>query len=507
MALLSKGLVEAFSQAGVNVRMCGVSEAGSLALWLEAQGIVASHPTIETYFGVPYCVLENEAHLTDATVPAYEAWRLYYYAQAQCYVCVRPPSEAEKVAFRVHYGEAALYITDEMAVHEALLRGSLPAKQAMQGGARIYDVRELLRQGVTHVDGMIGQILFDAIKSEATDVHLYSLEGQFYIDFRIHGRLSPYVALSQCATELLLNKLKLMAEMDIAEHRLPQDGHIVMTLDGETVHLRLGTLPLLDGEKIVIRILPEKNRHADLAALGFTSAQKEALVELLTAGQGLLLITGPTNSGKTTTLYACLRLLAQSGKLVYTIEDPVEAVIAGVQQSQVNVRGGYTFVQGLRGMLRSDPDVLAVGELRDGETVDIAARAALSGHLVVATLHAANAQQAVNRLRDLGVSDLMLSAVLLGVVNQRLVPRICDSCNGCGIDAAGRCCRQCLGHGTAGRTGIQELWIPTDAERAHIEIGANSITLRENALKEGFRSLSLVALEKGVTLSESEGRI
>ena len=507
MALLSKGLIEALSRAGVSGYTCGADVVESLALWLKAQGLETTHPVLEAYFGIPYCALAPDAHLTDATLPDYEGWRLYYYVQLQCYVCVRPPCAAEKTAFCERYGEAALYITDETAMHEALLRGSLPQKQALQGGGRLYDVRELLGQGVAHIDGMIGRILFDAIKSEATDVHFYSLEGHFHIDFRIHGALTSYVTLPQCETVLLLNKLKLMAEMDIAEHRLPQDGHIAMALDGETIHLRVGTLPLLDGEKMVIRILPEKNRHANLEALGFAAEQKAALIELLTMGQGLMLITGPTNSGKTTTLYACLRLLAEAGKLVYTIEDPVEAVIARVQQSQVNVRGGYGFAQGLRGMLRSDPDVLAVGELRDAETVDIAARAALSGHLVLATLHAANAQQAVNRLRDLGVSDLLLSAVLLGVVNQRLVPRACGDCGGNGIDAAGHCCMHCLGSGTVGRTGVQELWIPTAAERAQIELGTNSVTLRENAIKEGVRPLSVVAQEKGVVLTEGEGRV
>ena len=264
MALLSKGLIEALSRAGVGGYTCGADVVESLALWLKAQGLETTHPVLEAYFGIPYCALAPDAHLTDATLPDYEGWRLYYYVQLQCYVCVRPPCAAEKTAFCERYGEAALYITDETAMHEALLRGSLPQKQALQGGGRLYDVRELLGQGVAHIDGMIGRILFDAIKSEATDVHFYSLEGHFHIDFRIHGALTSYVTLPQCETVLLLNKLKLMAEMDIAEHRLPQDGHIAMALDGETIHLRVGTLPLLDGEKMVIRILPEKNRHANL---------------------------------------------------------------------------------------------------------------------------------------------------------------------------------------------------------------------------------------------------
>lgn len=504
MTLLNKGLATVLSEAGVCGKACNSGTVYTLEEWLNVQGLEKSESILETYFGVPYRALESDAHLTVATLSEQPSWVLYFYAQAQCYVCVRPPQEAEKRAFSQQYGEAKLYITDETAVHVALLRGSLPQRQIGQGRQRIFDVGEMLRQGVNHIDGMIGMMMYDAIKSEATDVHCYTLKAQFHIDFRIHGAIQPYVALAQQSIEPLLNKLKLMAEMDIAEHRLPQDGHMAMVLDGDIYHLRLGTLPLLEGEKMVIRILPEQSRYTTLDDLGFMTAQKNALIALLKKRQGLLLITGPTNSGKTTTMYACLEVLAQAGNLVYTIEDPVEAVINGVQQSQVNVLGGYSFAQGLRGMLRSDPDVLAVGELRDDETVDIAARAALSGHLVVATLHAANAHQAVNRLRDLGLSDLMLSAVILGVVNQRLVTKPCRWCNGRGTDERGVCCLHCLGRGTVGRTGVQELWIPTEEERARIERGTNSVTLRQEALKEGFCTLSSVAREKGVTLPDGE---
>ena len=507
MGLLSKGLLEALKNAGVCEDAIDFDGAHTLAQWLEEHGIAASHPAIEKYFGLPYHALKRDAYLTVATLSAYETWALYYHVRGQYYVCVRPASVAEKAAFHAQYGDVPLYITDDTTVHATLAQGCLPQTQIGQAGQRAYDVHEMVKQGTAHIDGMIGMLIDDAIKSEATDIHLYNLEGAFHIDFRIHGERQPYVALTNCSAEPLLNKLKLMGEMDIAEHRLPQDGHIAMVLDGETVHLRLGTLPLLGGEKIVIRLLPEQNQHANLEKLGFDALQKKALVELLKTRQGLLLITGPTNSGKTTTLYACLGMLAKEGALVYTIEDPVEAMISGVQQSQVNVRGGYSFAQGLRGMLRSDPDVLAVGEWRDAETVDIAARAALSGHLVVATLHAANAHQAVNRLRDLGLSDLMLSAVLLGVVNQRLVARPCDYCGGRGIDAKGACCRHCMGKGTIGRMGVQELWIPTEAERAQIELGTNSVTLRQHARAAGFRELSIVAREKGVALSDGEERL
>lgn len=506
MNLVSRGLVAALSRAGLCNTNVSYQGAVTLGEWLQQQKIESTHPAIERYFGVPYLFLEGDFYVTIATLMEYQEWPLYYDAQAQCYLCVRPPYPKELAAFRGQYGEVPLYVTDECIVQAALLYGALPAKQHEQGGQRIYDVRELLRQGFAHIDGMIGMMIYDALKKEATDIHLYATKEEARVVFRIHGELRPYVVLTQRSVEPLFNKLKLMAEMDIAERRLPQDGHMAVVLDEALYHLRLGTLPLLWGEKIVIRILPAQQKKDSFRALGFDMEQVALLKDLLKAEQGLLLLTGPTNSGKTTSLYACLKMLAEAGKLVYTIEDPVEAVVDGVQQSQVNVRGGYSFVQGLRGMLRSDPDVLAIGELRDCETVDIAARAALSGHLVIATLHASNAHQAVNRLRDLGLSDLMLSAVLLGVVNQRLVTAPCTFCGGSGMDISGKYCMHCQGSGSVGRSGIQEIWVPTAAERAQIEGGMNSVTMRQNALRNGFRSLEIVAKEKQDVVLDDEER-
>lgn len=492
MGLLSKALVEALVRAGEVAPEVEWSEDSLLADWLSANEVREDSDALTRYFGLPYRSSVAAARVTEASLAEAPAWPLYYMPLEAAYCCLRPPMAEEAAAFRARYGEARLFLTDALPVHSALLAGALPTFQAETGvSGRVYALEALLRQGTSHVDGMIGAFLKEALRRDATDVHLYMQEEVFCIDFRVHGTLTPYVALPQVAADGLFNKLKLMAEMDIAEHRLPQDGHMQIS-DGEArYHLRLATLPLLEGEKIVVRILPVRQRLSRLSELGFL-ADKEALMRgLLEKRQGLLLITGPTNSGKTTTLYACLGVLAASGALVYTIEDPVEAMLPQVQQSQVNARSGYTFAQGLRGILRCDPDVIAVGELRDAETVDIAARAALSGHLVVATLHAHDAHQAVNRLRDLGLSDLLLSAVLLAVVNQRLITKPCEACGGSGTDALGQCCPHCLGSGRGGLRGVQEIWVPQEAARDAIERGASSAALREAALAEGFEPLGI----------------
>lgn len=502
MGLLSEALLSRLAAAGLVAEDAIWSERDVLGLWLRKQGVSedAAAPLLCAYFGVPYRMLESGERVHRLPVLSEEDdWPLYRLATEAGCVCLRPPNATEHRAYEASdYGDQPLYLTDALSVHSALLR-SYGGGQEHHPLSQMstYRLEDWLRQDSTHIDSVIGRIVADALALAATDVHLYTLGGALRVVFRVAGHLDTYAELPLSLADGLINKLKLMAEMDIAEHRMPQDGHFSLCAGKDRVHLRLGTLPLYHNEKIVMRILPETQRYTSLETLGF-SVENAALVRaLLSVEQGLFLITGPTNSGKTTTLYACLRQLAQQDAVVYTIEDPIEAVLPEVQQMQVNVRSGFTFAEGLRGILRSDPDVLAVGELRDVETVAIAARAALSGQLVLATLHASDAHQAVNRLRDLGLSDLLIAAVLLAVVNQRLVPLVCADCGGSGVDAVGRMCRFCMGSGRAGRTGVQEVWRLNDEERALIEAGANSLQLRKRAKANGFRTRSEDALAKG----------
>lgn len=509
MGLFSEALFSRLVAAGLVADDAVWSERDVLGAWLSRQGIseYAAAPLLCAYFGVPYRALERGERVH--RLPALEAasdWPLYRLAAEAGCVCLRPPNEAERQAYAASpYGEQPLYLTDAVSVHSALLCSHGDRQDvSAPNGERMYRLDDWLRQESTHVDSIIGQIVADALAACATDIHLYVQGRVLRVVFRVAGCLATYAELPLALADGVMNKLKLMAEMDIAEHRLPQDGHFTLSTGEERVHLRLVTLPLYYNEKIVIRILPEHRGEASFEALGFSAENAAHLRALLHVEQGLLLITGPTNSGKTTTLYACLRQLVQQDAMVYSIEDPIEAMVPEVQQMQVNARSGFTFAKGLRGMLRSDPDVLAVGELRDAETVAIAAQAALSGQLVLATLHAADAHQAVNRLRDLGLSDLLIAAVLLAVVNQRLVPLVCRACGGSGVDAKGIMCRFCMGSGRAGRTGVQEIWRLNDAERALIESGVNSLALRQQAQAQGFRSRREDALAKGL---DAHGRV
>ncbi|MEE0511376.1 MAG: ATPase, T2SS/T4P/T4SS family [Peptococcaceae bacterium] len=505
MGLVNANLVDVLAASGLIAADVCWSERDVLGEWLAAQNVslLAAAPVLETYFGLPYLMLDDHTRLQPLSL-AVEGWPVYQSLSDGSCVCLRPPQTAARHAYRNMMGETPLYITDAVRLHTLLLSAQTPALSTLADGYKL-SLETLRHSEPGHVDHFIGHILCDAIDAEATDVHFFKMGAAFRVVFRINGALETYVMLPLSAADGIINKLKLLAEMDIAEHRLPQDGHIHLQGDTTDYNLRLGTLPLLDGEKIVLRILPEQQRRTSLAALGYSEDHAAKLTGLLRQARGLVLITGPTNSGKTTTLYACLRQLSNQGALVYTIEDPVEAVLPEVQQMQVNARSGFDFAAGLRGILRSDPDVIAVGELRDKETVDIAARAALSGQMVIATLHAYNAQQAVDRLRDLGLSDLLLGAVLTAVVNQRLLVQPCAVCGGKGRIAGGGICPHCMGSGHDGRIGVQELWCLDDAARADIACGSSGFALRQKALAQDFLSLAEDARRKGLTLNDREG--
>ncbi|MDO4281082.1 MAG: ATPase, T2SS/T4P/T4SS family [Peptococcaceae bacterium] len=483
MGLVTRGLV-AWLEKNLQRPLSDWQAATHLGDWLLSQGVAldVAAPMLEAYFGLPYAPLV-EGTLVER-LDAENNWMIYEAAGSSALFCTRLPTDDERT--QVQLDQRPLFLTDALAVQTALLQTVAPQEaRTTPAATAVYTVEGFLAAGAQHIDGTIGRILADAVAQGATDVHLYHEGADFMVAFRVGGRLAPYAMLAPAVAESLINKLKLLAEMDIAERRLPQDGHLALGCGTARYHLRLSTLPLHSGEKLVMRILPEAQRFADFSELGLEATQIETMHRLLARQEGLVLITGPTNSGKTTTLYACLRALAAAGALVYTIEDPIEAFIPGVQQMQVNARGDFDFAAGLRGMLRSDPDVMVVGELRDRETVDIAVRTALSGRLVLATLHAGDAHQAVNRLRDLGVSDLLISAVLRAVVNQRLLARVCPRCGGTGL-MDGRCCASCMGAGTLGRTGLAEIWELGDADRLAIEAGTSATRLREAALARGF---------------------
>ena len=355
---------------------------------------------------------------------------------------------------------------------------------------------------------MINALLLQALRERASDLHFEPYEGRAVVRFRIDGMLRDAIEPPRALHGALVSRLKVMAGLDIAERRLPQDGRIALRLGGRQVDVRVSTLPTGAGERVVLRLLDQEAARLDLATLGMSSATLEAVDRLIREPHGILLVTGPTGSGKTTTLYAALSRLPRGTANMMTVEDPIEYALDGVAQTQVNPRIDLTFARALRSILRQDPDVIMIGEIRDLETAQIAVQASLTGHLVLATLHTNDAASAITRLADMGVEPYLLASSLLGVLAQRLVRTLCQHCRLVGSPSEGERrlldeiglppsqpafhangCAECNRSGFAGRTGIYELLRIDETLRRMIHDGAGEITLRDAALRAGMRRL------------------
>ena len=275
---------------------------------------------------------------------------------------------------------------------------------------------------------LINALFTEAIRENASDIHLECFETRLRVRFRVDGVLHEVIRPPTALGPLLVSRIKVMAGLDIAEKRIPQDGRISLRIAGRAVDVRVSTLPSGPGERVVLRLLDKQRGRLDLAACGLTPAALARLTRLIGRPHGILLVTGPTGSGKTTTLYSVLERLNDIGRNIITIEDPIEYYLEGVSQTQVNARVDMSFARGLRAILRQDPDVIMVGEIRDLETAEIAVQASLTGHLVLSTLHTNSALGAITRLRDMGVEPFLLASSLLGVLAQRLVRRLCPAC-------------------------------------------------------------------------------
>ena len=275
---------------------------------------------------------------------------------------------------------------------------------------------------------LINALIAEAVKLKASDIHIEPYENTLTVRVRVDGVLRDILTLPSRMTPVLTSRVKVMARLDIAEKRVPQDGRISLALGAKTVDVRVSTLPARFGERVVMRILDKEEAHLSLDSLGMPEETLERFRKLLQRPNGVILVTGPTGSGKTTTLYGALNLLNDPGRNILTVEDPVEYAVDGVGQTQINPKVGMTFATGLRAILRQDPDIVMVGEIRDVETAEIAIQAALTGHLVLSTVHTNSAASAITRLRDMGVEPFLLSSTVAGVLAQRLVRRLCPSC-------------------------------------------------------------------------------
>ncbi len=350
---------------------------------------------------------------------------------------------------------------------------------------------------------MLNALLTQAARDGASDIHIEPYERHSSVRFRVDGTLREVVQPNRALHAALISRLKIMAELDIAERRLPQDGRISLRIGTRAVDVRVSTLPSAHGERAVLRLLDKSQGRLSLETLGMQGEALSRFERLIAQPHGIVLVTGPTGSGKTTTLYAALSRLDATRNNIMTVEDPIEYELAGVGQTQVNARIELTFAKALRAILRQDPDIIMIGEIRDFETAQIAIQASLTGHLVLATLHTNDATSAVTRLTDMGVEPFLLSSSLLGVLAQRLVRKLCLTCHGEGCAACGQT-------GYQGRSGVFELLVTDDALRAQIHSQASEADIRTAALAGGMTLMRedgerLVAL--GITSREELLRV
>ncbi len=337
---------------------------------------------------------------------------------------------------------------------------------------------------------MINALLTQALREGASDIHIEPFEQISVVRFRIDGALRDVVRPKKAIHASLVSRIKIMAQLDIAEKRLPQDGRITLRVGGKPVDVRVSTLPTGHGERAVLRLLDKQAGQLGLSSLGMSDSVLPQFDKLIAQPHGIVLVTGPTGSGKTTTLYAALTRLNKIDSNILTVEDPVEYELEGIGQTQVNARIDMTFAKALRAILRQDPDVIMIGEIRDLETAQIAVQASLTGHLVLATLHTNDSAAAVTRLLDMGIEPFLLSSSLLGVVAQRLVRKLCVHCktfDGATWHANG--CEHCGQTGYQGRVGVYELLLTTEQIRAQIHNRASEAEIRTTAIADGMRTM------------------
>lgn len=372
---------------------------------------------------------------------------------------------------------------------------------------------------------LLNAIIAESLKENASDIHIEPYEKEALVRFRLDGVLRTVLSPSIQIAPLLISRIKVMSKLDIAERRLPQDGRMSVRLGGRSIDLRISTMPSSHGERVVMRLLDKNAGKLQTHDLGMPQQTKQQLVELISRPHGIILVTGPTGSGKTTTLYAALQQMDRQERNIMTVEDPVEYDLPGISQTQINLRAGMTFARGLRAILRQDPDVILIGEIRDGETAEIATQASLTGHLVLSTLHTNTAAGAITRLQDLGVDSFLLASTVRGIVSQRLLRKLCPRCreplqpndfnrNLLKLDAGvkiyqSKGCVQCNNTGFAGRQALFELVAVDASLQTLIHENAGEIEL-ERAIRKtvpSIRDAGFDLVRRGITTIEEVLRV
>lgn len=373
---------------------------------------------------------------------------------------------------------------------------------------------------------LVNSMIEYAIRSSSSDIHIEPLEDRVRVRIRIDGVMQEVMSNPISAKDAITTRIKILGGMNIAEKRIPQDGRITTVINGEPVDMRVSILPCVTGEKTVIRILAKNDANLNRSYLGISDRNNEMIDRMVKIPQGIVLISGPTGSGKTTTLYTLLSEKNTDEVNIITVEDPVEIRIPGLNQVQVNSKAGMTFASGLRSILRQDPDIVLVGEIRDGETAEIAMRAAITGHLVFSTIHTNDAVSSINRLIDMGLEPYMVSSALVGVVSQRLVRRICTNCRESyepdtsdieylRLDAGqklyhGKGCIECNEKGYKGRIAIHEIVVITRKMKSLLERRASEDEMRQLAISEGTQMLQDSARDlvlEGITTVDELNRV
>jgi len=360
---------------------------------------------------------------------------------------------------------------------------------------------------------MINALFTQAARDGASDIHIEAFETHSVVRYRVDGTLRDVVSPRRALHHALISRIKIMANLDIAEKRLPQDGRIALRVGGRPIDVRVSTLPTGHGERAVLRLLDKEAGRLQLEKLGMAPTILEQLDRLIRQPHGIVLVTGPTGSGKTTTLYSALARLDASTSNILTVEDPIEYDLPGIGQTQVNARIDMSFAVALRAILRQDPDVVMIGEIRDLETAQIAVQASLTGHLVLATLHTNDSVSALTRLTDMGVEPFLLSSSLLGVLAQRLVRKLCPACR---EPVPGQTtwravgCQACNHTGYSGRTGIHELFVVDDSVRTQIHGALGEQIIRQTAQAAGMRTMRQDGqrwIDAGATSAEEVMRV
>ncbi len=441
-------------------------------------------------------------------------------------VCLHRASASLPTLLEVQrlHGEVTWRVLDD-AAFETALQQHYRQSASVAAGVAATDAVDLatLADSAAQVDDLldtrddspvirlINALLLEAIKEGASDVHIETQERRLLVRFRVDGVLREMIEPKRALAPLLVSRIKVMARLDIAEKRVPQDGRVTLRIGGHEIDVRVSTIPTQHGERVVMRLLDRGAVRLDLTGLGMNARDAALLERLLERPNGILIVSGPTGSGKTTTLYAALSRLNDARRNIMTVEDPIEYELEGVAQTQVNQRTEMTFARGLRAILRQDPDVIMVGEIRDGETAEVAVRASMTGHLVLSTLHTNSAIGAITRLIDIGVERYLLAPMIVGLVAQRLVRQLCPECRADRPASAAEAamlegsltvgepvwqpvgCDVCHGDGYKSRIGLYEV-IPVDRTlEGLIHDGAS-----EAALTTAARALGPSLLDDGV---------